>query len=54
MTAVPGQAQHRECRQEPRQRDPRKRPPDRDRLVVEMLRQVLVHGHLQLVHPLQE
>ncbi len=54
MTAVPGQAHDRERRQQPRERHPRKRPPDRHRVVAELVRQILVHPHLELVNPLQE
>ena len=54
VTAVPGQTHDRKRRQQPRECHPRKRPPDRNGVVPDLARQILVDPHLQLVHPLQE
>ena len=54
MTAVSGQTHDGERRQQPRERHPRKRPPERDRVVAESCGQILVDPHLELVNALQE
>ena len=51
MTAVSGQAHDGKRGQQPREGHPRKRPPERDGVVADVLRQVLVHPHLELVNP---
>ena len=54
MTAVSGQAHHGKRGQQAREGHPWKRPPDRHGVVAEVLRQILVDPHLDLVNPFQE
>ena len=54
MTAVSGQAHNGKRGQQPGEGHPRKRPPERDRVVAELAGQILVHPDLKLVNPLQE
>ena len=54
MPAVPGQPHDRERGQQAGERHPGQRPPERDRVVAELVGQILVHPHLELVNPLQE